>query len=84
MVCFNLNGEVDHDAAWPLRGMERSIHVKKKPIGYSLVILLCGGINLMGAEMWRDPTVFRINKSEPHAEFTIHESAEAALSTGPN
>ena len=52
--------------------------MKKKPTGYSLVILLCGGINLMGAEMWRDPTVFRINKSEPHAEFTIHESAEAA------
>jgi len=32
-----------------------------------------------GSEIWRDPTVFRVNEEPAHAEFTLHDSLEDAL-----
>jgi len=32
-----------------------------------------------GVEVWRDPTVFRINKERAHAEFTAHADRASAL-----
>jgi beta-galactosidase len=40
-----------------------------------LSALTCMGMN----EVWRDSTVFRINKEPARAEFTLHDSREAAL-----
>ncbi len=40
-----------------------------------LSALTCMGMN----EVWRDSTVFRINKEPARAEFTLHDSHEAAL-----
>jgi arylsulfatase A-like enzyme len=31
------------------------------------------------SDVWRDPTVFSINKEQARAEFALHDSREAAL-----
>ena len=50
----------------------------KKTIVLSILTLLTGYVSAQ-PEIWRDPSVFRINKEAAHAEYTEYTSRDDAL-----